>query len=125
MDYHLNPLVFDIIGCVSVSVFWWLSQGYWWPCRCSWCCWQLWFQRCFFERIYNQEIKVAYITDYVMLESVNFVLRKAGFSAAIETLNLFRAHERIRIVNVDVAMFDEICKIFAEYPGDYLSLMLQ
>lgn len=69
------------------------------------------------QRFLNHDIRIAYVTDYVVLESVNFILRKAGFDAALETLNLFRAHGRIKIVNVDAEMFDEICRIFAEYPG--------
>ena len=51
------------------------------------------------------------------LEVVNFLMRKAGFSTALETLHLFRVHERIRIINVNSEMFDALCKVFEEYPG--------
>lgn len=34
------------------------------------------------QKFLNQEIKTAYVTDYVVLESVNFILRKTGFGGA-------------------------------------------
>jgi predicted nucleic acid-binding protein len=51
------------------------------------------------------------------MESVNFLLRKAGFEVALETLNLFKIHERIKIINVDGGLFERSCEIFARYPG--------
>ena len=69
------------------------------------------------QKFLDGEIKTAYVTDYVVLEVVNFLLRKAGFNIALETLHLFRTHERIRIINVDSEMFDALCRIFAQYPG--------
>lgn len=69
------------------------------------------------QEFLNRKIKTAYVTDYIVLESVNFLLRKAGFNTALETLNLFRNHERIRILNVNGKLFDETCKIFSTYPG--------
>ncbi len=41
-----------------------------------------------FNKFISKEIKTAYFTDYVILESVNFILRKGGFDAAFE-----REHE--------------------------------
>jgi len=41
------------------------------------------------NKFLNKEIKIAYITDYIVLETVNFLLRKAGFDVAFETLDLF------------------------------------
>jgi predicted nucleic acid-binding protein len=38
----------------------------------------------------NKEITIAHVTDYVVLETVNYLLRKAGFEVALETLNLFQ-----------------------------------
>jgi predicted nucleic acid-binding protein len=65
----------------------------------------------------NREINIVYVTDYIVLESVNFLLRKAGFEVALETLNLFNIHERIKIINVDVGLFERSCEIFVKYPG--------
>lgn len=36
---------------------------------------------------------------------------------ALETLNLFNIHERIKIINVDDELFERSCEIFAKYPG--------
>jgi predicted nucleic acid-binding protein len=65
----------------------------------------------------NREINIVYVTDYIVLESVNFLLRKAGFEVALETLDLFNIHERIKIINVDVGLFERSCEIFVKYPG--------
>jgi hypothetical protein len=65
----------------------------------------------------NKEINIVYVTDYIVLESVNFLLRKAGFEVASETLNLFRIHERIKIINVGDGLFERSCEIFAKYSG--------
>ena len=65
----------------------------------------------------NKEINIVYVTDYIVLESVNFLLRKAGFEVASETLNLFRIHERIKIINVDGGLFERSCEIFTKYSG--------
>ncbi len=73
--------------------------------------------RAVIQRFLNREIKMAYVNDYVVLETVNFLLRKAGFTVALETLKLFRTHERIRIVNVDSQMFKNTCEVFVKYPG--------
>jgi predicted nucleic acid-binding protein len=69
------------------------------------------------NKFLNKEIDIVYITDYIVLESVNFLLRKAGFEVALETLNLFEIHERIKIINVDGGLFERSCEIFARYPG--------
>ena len=48
---------------------------------------------------------------------MNFLLRKAGFEVALETLNLFKIHERIKIINIDTKLFERTCEIFTEYQG--------
>ena len=65
----------------------------------------------------NKEINIVYVTDYIVLESVNFLLRKAGFETALETLNLFMVHERVKIINVDEQMFKRASEIFTSFPG--------
>jgi len=65
----------------------------------------------------NKEITIAHVTEYVVLETVNYLLRKAGFEVALETLNLFRIHERIKVINVDERLYTRTCEIFMHYPG--------
>jgi len=71
----------------------------------------------FITKFLNKEITIAHVTDYVVLETVNYLLRKAGFEVALETLNLFRIHERIKVINVDDRLYDRTCEIFMDYPG--------
>lgn len=42
------------------------------------------------NKFINKEIKSVYITDYIVLEAVNFILRKGGFDAAQETLKIMK-----------------------------------
>jgi len=65
----------------------------------------------------NREIKTAYVTDHIVLETVNFILKKGGFNAALETLRIFENHERIELVNVDEITFARGASIFEQFPG--------
>jgi len=67
------------------------------------------------QKFLSREIKIVYVNDYIILETVNFLLRKAGFDVALETLNIFRTHKRIRIININSKIFEEACKIFMKY----------
>lgn len=69
------------------------------------------------KKFINKDIQTAYVTDYIVLESVNFILRKGGFDAALETLKIFENHERIKIINVDEITFAHASSIFKQYPG--------
>jgi predicted nucleic acid-binding protein len=69
------------------------------------------------NKFLNKEIKIVYVTDYIVLESVNFLLRKAGFETALETLNLFLVHERVKIINVDEQLFKRASEILMSFPG--------
>jgi predicted nucleic acid-binding protein len=69
------------------------------------------------NKFIKKEIRTAYVTDYIILESVNFILRKGGFDAALETLKIFENHERIKIINVDEITFAHASSIFKQYPG--------
>jgi predicted nucleic acid-binding protein len=44
-------------------------------------------------------------------------LRKAGFETALETLNLFWVHERVKIINVDEQLFKRASEILMSFPG--------
>jgi predicted nucleic acid-binding protein len=69
------------------------------------------------NKFINREIKKVYVTDHIILESVNFILRKGGFDAALETLNIFENHERIEKINIDEITFARASTIFKKYPG--------
>jgi len=69
------------------------------------------------NRFIKKEIKKATVTDHIILESVNFILRKGGFEAALETLEIFENHERIEVINVDEINFARASSIFRKYPG--------
>lgn len=69
------------------------------------------------DKFIKKEIKNAIVTDYIVLESVNFILRKGGFDAALETLDIFENHERIEIINIDEITFARASAIFRKYPG--------
>ena len=61
--------------------------------------------------------KVVHINDHVVLETVNFLLRKGGFDTALATLELFREHERIKIVHVTDQLLEQTYDIFTTYKG--------
>lgn len=69
------------------------------------------------KKFVDKKIKKAYITDYILLETVNFLLRKGGYDAAVETLKIFENHERIEIINIDEITFSRASALFKDYPG--------
>ena len=68
-----------------------------------------------FNRFSNGDIKKVYITDYVLLETINFLLRKEGFDEAYQTFILLLQHERIEIIYVDEVMLQDIKGLFEKY----------
>jgi predicted nucleic acid-binding protein len=66
------------------------------------------------EKIIRQFVKNY---DYIILETVNFLLRKGGFDAASTTLRLFREHERIKIVPINDDLREQMYGIFSTYEG--------
>jgi len=48
---------------------------------------------------------------------VNFLLRKGGFDTALATLELFREHERIKIVHVTDQLLEQTYDIFTTHKG--------
>ena len=61
------------------------------------------------------DIRKILITDYVLLETISFLLKKSGFEEAIETLNMFLQNERIEIVFVDELMLETAKSLFEKY----------
>ena len=71
------------------------------------------------ERILNsffsKIIGKVYITNFVLLETINFLIRKCGYEEAIDTLNRFLQSENIEIVYVDKIMMENMKIIFEKY----------
>jgi predicted nucleic acid-binding protein len=69
------------------------------------------------KKFIDNKIEKVYVTDYIVLETVNFLLRKGGHNIAMETLDIFENHERIEIINIDEITFARASAIFKDYPG--------
>ena len=61
----------------------------------------------------NNKIKEIYITDYVLLETINFLLRKTNFEASSEVYKGIL--ENTNIIYIDELMIHEILEIFKKY----------
>ena len=61
--------------------------------------------------------KIVHINDFVVLETVNFLLRKGGFDTALATLKLFREHERITIIHMTDQLLEQTYDTFTKYKG--------
>ncbi|MCZ7403002.1 MAG: PIN domain-containing protein [Candidatus Methanoperedens sp.] len=62
-------------------------------------------------------MKKVYVTVHIILESVNFILRKVGFDAALEMLDIFENHEKIEKLNIDLFRFARASTSLKKYPG--------
>ena len=69
------------------------------------------------KRFMEEKEMIVHVTDYIVLETVNFLLRKGGFEVALKTLGLFMEHERINVIHVDEKMLERIYAIFKEFRG--------
>ena len=67
------------------------------------------------ESFLQEDIKKIFITDYILVETINFLLRKAGFRFAHDVSNSIINSARIEIVYVDELMLDDIKKLFVKY----------
>jgi len=63
----------------------------------------------------NLDIQKIYVTDYILLESVNFLLRKKHFDIALEIYDYLTKTDRINIVYVDENMSLRIRELFEKY----------
>ena len=68
-----------------------------------------------FNLFRSGEIKKVYITDYILIETVNFLLRKEGFDTALLVFNLLLKSKNIEIVYVDNLSLDDLYKTFNTY----------
>ena len=60
-------------------------------------------------------IKKVYITDYILVETISFLLKKEGFAEAQQALQLFLNSGSIEIVYVDELMLQDIKAVFERY----------
>jgi len=61
--------------------------------------------------------QIAYINDYIIFETVNFLLRKGSFDTALATLKMFREHDRIKIIYMTDDLREEMYNVFNKYHG--------
>lgn len=65
----------------------------------------------------NKQIKEVHLTDYVLVETINFLLRKEGYETASEALDSFLESERVIIRYVDKMMLMRIRELGQRYKG--------
>lgn len=61
------------------------------------------------------KVRKVYVTNYVVLETINFLLKRVSFEQAEEAYSYFRNTEGIEIVYVDATTQQEIEKVFEKY----------
>ena len=64
---------------------------------------------------FSKNIQKVYITDYILLETINFLIRKCSYDDAIDTLNRFLQSDNIEIVYADKIMMENMKEIFERY----------
>ena len=62
------------------------------------------------------KIKKVYVTNYVIVETINFLIRKENHEFAKRALAIFQT-SRVEIRHGDPLFFSSIKKIFHQYPG--------
>ena len=68
-----------------------------------------------FKYFRNKIILKVYITDYVLVETINFILKKVGFEKTMAMYDLLLNTEDIEIIYVDSMSMDRIKEIFNKY----------
>lgn len=63
----------------------------------------------------ENSIGFVFITNYVLLETANFLLKKASFETAMEAIKMLTESERVRVRYVDGLMHARIMEIFQQY----------
>ena len=63
----------------------------------------------------NKKIKKVIITDYVLIETINFLLRKSGFEFTYDVLNSITESGKIKIRYSDEIFLTKIKEIFEKY----------
>lgn len=63
----------------------------------------------------NNKIFEAHITDYILLETADFLLRKASFETALDAIKMLTESKRIKVRYVDELMQARIMELFQKY----------
>ncbi len=61
------------------------------------------------------KIKKVYLTNYILVELVNFLLKKLGYDFALDVLESIKSSDKIEIIFIDEIMDIEINNIFRKY----------
>lgn len=64
-----------------------------------------------------EQKKLIFITDYIVLEVVNFLLRKIDHKTSLETLEMFLRTEKIKILYNDAVSFLATKNVMEKYQG--------
>jgi len=67
------------------------------------------------QEVFGDEALSVCVTDYVVLEVINFLLQKTGPDLAFKTLNMFEKHDRINIFFMGPERFEETSRIARKY----------
>ena len=67
-------------------------------------------------KILKQE-KIVHVTDYIILEVINFLNRKTSQKTALETLEMFTESKKINILFNDPVTFSATKKVMNKYSG--------
>jgi predicted nucleic acid-binding protein len=67
------------------------------------------------KEVFQDAALTVCVTDYVVLEVVNFLLRKTGPDLAFKTLDMFEKHGRIDTFFMSPERFEETSKIARKY----------
>jgi|SRR3989338_9871089 len=67
------------------------------------------------QQVAQVEAEEVFIPNYVVVEVVNFLLRKASFEMAQAAMEYLTKTERIKIIFVDVIMSKQIEPFFSKY----------
>jgi len=71
--------------------------------------------RIILETFSNGEINTIYITNYILLETVNFLLRKKHFKIALGVYDYLTKTDRIKLIHIDESMSMIIRDLFEKY----------
>ena len=64
-----------------------------------------------------EQKKSIFITDYIILEVVNFLLRKINYKTSVETLDMFLSTDRIKLLHNDAISFLATKNVMEKYQG--------
>lgn len=67
------------------------------------------------KKIATGEIHDVYITNYIVMEVVNFLMKKTSFSVAQEALNYLTKTDRIHVTYIDRLFSFAIEQLFTKY----------